>query len=103
MISHRSVHAVQYKYVGATHQTIFIHPLQTTIMAPNPQCAALNNAKTKKGLSYAQIAESIGQTEQHVTDVCTGKVKPTQEEFNALAKVLGITDQAPNDSAHKTV
>ncbi|KAK1229250.1 hypothetical protein PQX77_006745 [Marasmius sp. AFHP31] len=72
-------------------------------MAPDPQCAALNAAKTKKGLSYAQIAEKIGQTEQHVTDICTGKQKPTQAEFNALATALDITTPAPHDSAHATV
>ncbi|KAL0575433.1 Nuclear pore complex nucleoporin component [Marasmius crinis-equi] len=72
-------------------------------MAPDPQCAALNAAKTKKGLTYAQIAEKIGQTEAHVTDVCTGKVKPTQAEFNALAQALDIKDSPPSDSAHATV
>ncbi|KAK7049859.1 Nuclear pore complex nucleoporin component [Paramarasmius palmivorus] len=72
-------------------------------MAPDPQCAALNAAKTKKGWSYAQIADKIGQTEKHVEDVCTGKVKPTQAEFNALAQTLGITDTPPKDNAHATV
>ncbi|EEB91297.1 hypothetical protein MPER_10368 [Moniliophthora perniciosa FA553] len=63
----------------------------------------LNAAKTKKGWSYAQIADKIGQSEQHVVDVCTGKSKPTQAEFNALAQALGITDQPPHDSSHATV
>ncbi|PIL27492.1 transcription factor [Ganoderma sinense ZZ0214-1] len=71
-------------------------------MAPNPQCAALAAAKDKKGLSYAQIAEKIGQSEAHVVDVCTGKIQPTQDEFNALARALDITQSPPSDSAHKT-
>jgi len=71
-------------------------------MAPNPQCVALANAKEKKGLSYSQIASQIGQSEQHVIDVCTGKVTPTKDEFNALARVLDITDSAPRDSSHAT-
>lgn len=59
------------------------------------------------GLSYAQIASQIGSTEQQVTNseygrdrvwmersdvvlVCTGATTPSQAEFNAIAKVLGI-------------
>ncbi|THH31655.1 hypothetical protein EUX98_g2541 [Antrodiella citrinella] len=71
-------------------------------MAPNPQCAALAAAKEKKGWSYAQIATAIGKSEQHVIDICTGKVTPTAAEFDAIAKVLDITGPPPNDSAHAT-
>jgi len=71
-------------------------------MAPNPQCVALANAKDKKGLTYAQIAQLVGQSEQHVIDVCTGKVTPTKSEFDALAKALDIKDTPPHDSAHVT-
>ncbi|OJT07081.1 hypothetical protein TRAPUB_2113 [Trametes pubescens] len=71
-------------------------------MAPNPQCAALAAAKEKKGLSYAQIAQKIGQPEQHVIDVCTGAATPTTAEFNALASALGITSAPPHDAAHTT-
>ncbi|KAL0958981.1 hypothetical protein HGRIS_014296 [Hohenbuehelia grisea] len=70
-------------------------------MAPNPQCSALAAAKDKKGLSYAQIANKIGQNEQHVIDVCTGKVTPTEAEFNALAQVLGIQN-VPHQGVHQT-
>lgn len=71
-------------------------------MAPNPQCVALANAKEKKGLSYADIAAKIGKDEQHVIDVCTGKVTPTAAEFNALAVALDIKETPPHDSAHST-
>ncbi|KAK0495759.1 hypothetical protein EDD18DRAFT_1170609 [Armillaria luteobubalina] len=72
-------------------------------MAPNPQCAALAAAKEKKGVSYATIASQIGQSEQHVIDICTGKAKPTSNEFNAIAQVLGISSaSAPHDGAHAT-
>ena len=95
-------------------------------MAPNPTCSAVARAKEKSGkpsaekrgddfdfdvsigLSYAQIAGKIGQSEQHVIDgtfssgsknlcslcviaVCAGKVTPTTSEFNALASALGIS------------
>ncbi|KAF8960724.1 hypothetical protein BDZ97DRAFT_1832556 [Flammula alnicola] len=60
-------------------------------MAPNAQCAALAAAKEKKGLSWGQIAGALGQSEQHVIDIVTGQSKPTEAEFNAIAKVLGIT------------
>jgi hypothetical protein len=59
-------------------------------------------------MSYSQIASQIGKTEQQVIDskhcqevlvyllihavVCTGKVTPTKDEFNSLAKVLDIHD-----------
>ncbi|KAK0475827.1 hypothetical protein IW261DRAFT_1567615 [Armillaria novae-zelandiae] len=72
-------------------------------MAPNPQCAALAAAKEKKGVSYATIASQIGDSEQRVIDICTGKVKPTSTEFNAIAQVLGISStSAPHDGVHAT-
>ncbi|KAF5390906.1 hypothetical protein D9757_004026 [Collybiopsis confluens] len=109
-------------------------------MAPDPRCAALNNAKQRKGeyllcaglgplrsvaicsirfplldadepwkfaapiigISYGDIAAKIGQTEQHVIDICTAKATPTQAEFDAIAKVLGITDAPPANRAHAT-
>ncbi|KAK0216872.1 hypothetical protein IW262DRAFT_153328 [Armillaria fumosa] len=72
-------------------------------MAPNPQCAALAAAKEKKGVSYAAIASQIGDSEQRVIDICTGKAKPTSTEFNAIAQVLGISSSsAPHDGAHAT-
>lgn len=101
-------------------------------MASNPQCAALIAAKEKKGtpthlksllitewllmnsigllgLSWAQVAAALGQSEQHVLDsnlllpcrmissnkyspvVVNAKTRPTEAEFNSIAKVLGIT------------
>ncbi|KAH8103363.1 hypothetical protein BXZ70DRAFT_1005788 [Cristinia sonorae] len=71
-------------------------------MAPNPQCAALAAAKDKKGLSYGQIASALGKSEEHVVSICTGKVTPTADEFNALASVLDIKQAPPHDSAHAT-
>ncbi|KAL4263375.1 MBF1 family protein [Pleurotus pulmonarius] len=71
-------------------------------MAPNPQCAALAAAKEKTGLSYGQIASQLNKPEQHVIDVCTGKVPPTSAEFDALARVLDIKAPAPHDAAHAT-
>ncbi|KAE9399602.1 hypothetical protein BT96DRAFT_820316 [Gymnopus androsaceus JB14] len=72
-------------------------------MAPDPQCAALNAAKTRTGMSYAEIAAKIGQPEKHVIDVCTAKTKPTEAEFKALATALGITDNVPHSGVHATV
>ncbi|KAF9269795.1 hypothetical protein L218DRAFT_953420 [Marasmius fiardii PR-910] len=69
-------------------------------MAPHPQCAAVNAAKEKTGLSYAAIAQKIGGTEQRVIDICTGNQKPTQAEFDALARALNITAPLPHDTAH---
>ncbi|TDL20312.1 hypothetical protein BD410DRAFT_791100 [Rickenella mellea] len=71
-------------------------------MAPSPQCSALAAAQRKTGLSYKEIAAKIGKDEQHVIDVCTGKVTPTQSEFDALAQALGITSAPPHDRAHAT-
>ncbi|KAI0659176.1 hypothetical protein C8Q70DRAFT_1054453 [Cubamyces menziesii] len=71
-------------------------------MAPNPQCAALAAAMNKQGLSYAQVAQRIGKSEQHVIDICTGASTPTADEFNALARALGITSPPPHDAAHST-
>ncbi|GBE84459.1 hypothetical protein BKA93DRAFT_826373 [Sparassis latifolia] len=72
-------------------------------MAPNPQCTALAAAKDRKGLSYEQIASQLGTSEQHVVDICTGSKHPTTTEFDALARVLGITAPPPSDGAHVRV
>jgi len=64
-------------------------------MAPNPQCAALAAAKDKAGLSYAQIAQRVGSTEQRIISICTGAAVPTETEFNAITQALGIKDKAP--------
>ncbi|OBZ78381.1 hypothetical protein A0H81_01980 [Grifola frondosa] len=83
------------------HHTSLL-PLHICNYGPNPQCSALAAAKEKKGMSYADIASKLGKSEQHVIDVCTGAATPTQDEFNALAAVLGITSAAPHNSAHST-
>jgi len=54
---------------------------------------ALAAAKTKSGLSYTQIAQRIGLSEQRVIDICTGAQRPTTTEFNALAQALGVQDR----------
>ncbi|TFK67206.1 hypothetical protein BDN72DRAFT_843377 [Pluteus cervinus] len=64
-------------------------------MAADPQCSAVAAAKARSGLSYAQIAEKVGTTEQHVVDICTGTTKPTAQEYSALAKALNITEELP--------
>ncbi|GLB40940.1 putative helix-turn-helix XRE-family like proteins [Lyophyllum shimeji] len=69
-------------------------------MAPDPQCTALAAAKEKSGLSYADIAQKINKSEQHVIDICTGKQKPNKDEFDALAKALNITAPVPRDNSH---
>jgi len=69
-------------------------------MAPNPQCTALAAAKDRSGLSYGDIAAKINKSEQHVIDICTGTQRPTTEEFDALAKALGIHSAVPANSAH---
>jgi hypothetical protein len=104
-------------------------------MAPDPTCSAVARAKDKSGkssvekraddfdldisigLSYAQIAGKIGQSEQHVIDgtfssgskplcslcviaVCAGKVTPTTSEFNALASALGISTSEVRKPIH---
>ncbi|KAJ3521884.1 hypothetical protein NM688_g8957 [Phlebia brevispora] len=71
-------------------------------MAPSPQCAALDAAMKKQGVTYAQVATKIGKSEQHVVDICTGAVTPTAAEFNALAAALDIKDPPPADRAHST-
>ncbi|KJA21830.1 hypothetical protein HYPSUDRAFT_41709 [Hypholoma sublateritium FD-334 SS-4] len=72
-------------------------------MSAHPQCAALIAAKEKKGLSWAQVASALGQSEAHVLAVVNGTSRPTEAEFNAIAKVLGITSSVPHTGVHATV
>ncbi|EIN05563.1 hypothetical protein PUNSTDRAFT_54936 [Punctularia strigosozonata HHB-11173 SS5] len=71
-------------------------------MAPDPRCTALAAAKDKKGISYTQIAEKMGTSEQHVIDICTGTQKATDAEFSSLAHILDVKSAPPHDSAHVT-
>ncbi|KZT25968.1 hypothetical protein NEOLEDRAFT_1133044 [Neolentinus lepideus HHB14362 ss-1] len=70
-------------------------------MAPDPRCTALRAAKDKKGLSYTQIAQEMGEPEQRVIDICTGTSTATEKEFNLLAQILDMKN-APHDAAHVT-
>ncbi|KAI0254529.1 hypothetical protein BJV78DRAFT_923634 [Lactifluus subvellereus] len=65
-------------------------------MASNGQCAGLTNAIRGKGITYAQLAQRIGSTEQRVSDICSGKQSATQKEFNDLAAALGMTNLGPH-------
>ncbi|KAI0057166.1 hypothetical protein BV25DRAFT_1453674 [Artomyces pyxidatus] len=71
-------------------------------MPPSPQCTALNAAISRKGVTYGQLAQQMGTSEQHIIDVCTGHVTATTSEFKTLASVLGISDVPPHDPAHLT-
>ncbi|KAJ3888023.1 hypothetical protein GG344DRAFT_80176 [Lentinula edodes] len=85
-------------------------------MAPDPQCAALNAAKNRTAFSSMFVRTLIDDISPHLLRdwhlsrvtilddpssllifelrdiVCTGTVRPTTAEFNALARALGITD-----------
>lgn len=71
-------------------------------MSSEIQCKALNNAIKAKGYSLPQIAQNVGFSEQRVSDIFSGRERPTRQEFNQLATSLGIANQVPNDSAHAT-
>ncbi|KIJ97226.1 hypothetical protein K443DRAFT_681703 [Laccaria amethystina LaAM-08-1] len=72
-------------------------------MSPNHQCAALAAAQARTGISYAQIAASIGSTEQQVIAICTGTQRPTESEFKAITRALGISDNVSHRGVHATV
>ncbi|XP_006456194.1 hypothetical protein AGABI2DRAFT_211033 [Agaricus bisporus var. bisporus H97] len=70
-------------------------------MSPDPKCTAIANALKNSGLSYGQLANQVGVTEQRVIDICTGNAKPTDVEFSSLGKALGLTD-VPHTGTHAT-
>ncbi|KAF9473177.1 hypothetical protein BDN70DRAFT_886100 [Pholiota conissans] len=72
-------------------------------MAPHPQCAALVAAQAKSGISWAQVGAAIGKSEQQVISIIEGSTRPTEAEFNAIAKTLGITNNVPHTGVHATV
>lgn len=57
-------------------------------------CTALNNAIRAKGLNYSQLAMRTTLSEGRIGDICSGKAKPSTQEFNALAYALGINPPA---------
>ncbi|KAG8740005.1 hypothetical protein FRC10_004845 [Ceratobasidium sp. 414] len=71
-------------------------------MSENPVCKALAAAKDKKGWDYKTIAEKLGEPENRVIDIFTGKAKASEKEFDEIAKVLDIKEKLPHDSAHTT-
>ncbi|EPQ51335.1 hypothetical protein GLOTRDRAFT_101530 [Gloeophyllum trabeum ATCC 11539] len=71
-------------------------------MAPDPRCTALRAAKERKGISYTEIAQKMGEPEQRVIDICTGTATATQTEFDKLAEILDVKNAPPHDAAHVT-
>ncbi|KAI9511980.1 hypothetical protein F5148DRAFT_1166626 [Russula earlei] len=61
-------------------------------MSSNVQCTALNNAIRAKGYTHSQLADRVGSTPERVTDILSGQAKPTQQEFDSLARTLGVTN-----------
>ncbi|KAF8504518.1 hypothetical protein F5888DRAFT_1656379 [Russula emetica] len=57
-------------------------------------CTALSNAIKAKGHTHSQIAQKVGSTEQRIRDIVGGRERPTQQEFDKLARSLGITSQS---------
>jgi len=76
----------------------------------SPMGIRLLTVHARLGVSYSQLAATIGTTEQHVINcefhilvdshtmsqidmlVCTGTTRPTEAEFKALASALDIKD-----------
>ncbi|EMD31279.1 hypothetical protein CERSUDRAFT_89134 [Gelatoporia subvermispora B] len=58
-----------------------------------PICAALFEAKAKKGLTFDAIGKAVGRDEVWVASLFYGQAKGTQEELEKLSQVLEI----PND------
>ncbi|KAB5592041.1 hypothetical protein CTheo_4493 [Ceratobasidium theobromae] len=85
----------------AASNAFILHHIIT--MTDDPVCKALAEAKAKKGWDYKTIASKLGEPEQHVIDVFTGHHKATKEEFDNIARVLDIHEQAPHNPQHSTV
>ncbi|KAH9965295.1 hypothetical protein BC827DRAFT_1183709 [Russula dissimulans] len=66
-------------------------------MSSEVPCSALNNAIKNKGISYDQLAQSVGTSTPHVQDILSGRVQATSQEFNNISRVLGVTTKAPSD------
>lgn len=45
-----------------------------------------------KGLSQWAVAQKLGWTESRLSRVVTGRQIPTDEEFTALSRVLGVSE-----------
>jgi len=59
-----------------------------------PICAALHEAKAKKGLTFDQIAKAIGRDEVWVAAMFYGQAKLSAEELTKLSEFLDIPHDA---------
>jgi len=55
-----------------------------------PICAALFEAKARKGLTFDQIGQALGRDEVWVASLFYGQAKGTTEELTALSNVLEV-------------
>ena len=51
----------------------------------------LQNARKKKGLKQAQLAEMIGISEKHLSKIETGKNYPALDNFLKLVEILNLS------------
>ena len=51
-------------------------------------------AKIKKGVKWGDIAKAVGQSKEWVTAGCLGQMTFTQEQAEAVGKLLGLSTEA---------
>lgn len=67
--------------------------LQDSIVARLPSHAqSLFNAKTAKGLTFAQIAEKLGRSEVAVAAIFYGQATASEDDVKVLAPLLGLDE-----------
>ncbi|CAO1613997.1 unnamed protein product [Parajaminaea phylloscopi] len=64
----------------------------------SPVFAQLHEAKGRKGLSFEQVAKSIGRNEIYTAAIFYGQAKPTAEDLEKLASTLDISSDVLTDA-----
>ncbi|KAE9394297.1 ferredoxin reductase-like protein [Gymnopus androsaceus JB14] len=63
------------------------------------QCNVVAAAMKQSGMDYSAIARKANMSEEQVEKLCTGRQLPTSEQHGVISKVLGITNEATDNSA----
>ncbi|KAG2131498.1 hypothetical protein BD769DRAFT_1666525 [Suillus cothurnatus] len=54
-------------------------------------CQAFSSALANKGMSPQQLAKATNSDDTRMSQICSGAVTPTSEEYNKIASALGLS------------
>ena len=71
-------------------------------MAANKLGTLIKEARTKKGLTQAQLGSAVGMSAQEISRAERGEYEPSEAQLKAIAKATGVTQKSLLEAAKGT-